>query len=145
MRRSAAALAAALALAGCGSTVLSDPQLRADAGRICSVTRKQTDRIPVPSTPTGGEAFLQRGVAPLSAELAALGRLRPPKAAEAEYRAAVGAVAQQLQTLDRALASLRHGSDPRQIFPGIAGRLSPFEVRANGAWTRLQIPACIER
>jgi hypothetical protein len=145
VRRSAAALAVALVLAACGSTALSDPQLRADASRICSFTRRRTDRIPVPSEAAGGASFLRRGVASLKPELAGLRGLRPPRAAAAEYRTAVDTVALELQTLERALASIRHGGDPLQIFPSISRQLEPLEARANGAWMTLQIPACVER
>jgi hypothetical protein len=147
VRRSAAALAAALVLAvtGCGSTVLSSPQLRADASRICTVTRRGTDRIPVPTKPAGGASFLRRGDTSLKAELTALRRLQPPKAAAAEYRAAIDAIARELQILQEALTNVQHGGDPLQIFRSVSGRLRPLEVRANGVWTALQIPACVER
>jgi hypothetical protein len=145
VRRSAAALAITLVLAGCGSTVLSSPQLRSDATRICTVTRRRTDRIPVPSEPAGGTSFLHRGVASLKPELTALRGLQPPKAATAEYRMAVESIAQELQMLEAALANVQHGGDPLKIFPSISGRLEPLEVRANGVWTALQIPACVER
>jgi hypothetical protein len=125
--------------------VLSSPQLRADASRICTVTRRRTDRIPVPSKPAGGTSFLRRGVASLKPELAALRGLQPPKAAAAEYRSALDTVAQELQILERGLASVQHGGDPLQIFPSVSGQLKPLEVRANGVWMALQIGACVER
>ncbi len=147
MRRAAAAaaLAVAVAIAGCGSSALSDKQLRADATRVCTITRARTNRIAVPSSPTGGERFLRDGTAALKPELTALRSLTPPSSIAGTYDSALSALAVQLETLAAAAASLRAGGDPLQTFPAVAHKLASLEVRANGAWTSLQIPACVER
>jgi hypothetical protein len=134
-----------MAVAGCGSSALSDKQLRADATRVCTITRTRTNRIAVPSSPTGGERFLRGGAAALKPELRALRALTPPSAAAGTYAGALSALAVQLETLEAAAASLHNGGDPLQIFRALARKLAPLEVRANRAWTSLQIPACIER
>jgi hypothetical protein len=147
VRRAVAATAAAvvMAIAGCGSSALSDKQLRADATRVCTITRTRTNRIAVPSSPAGGERFLRGGTAALKPELRALRGLTPPTSVSGRYDGALSALAVQLETLEAASASLHKGGDPLQIFPLLARKLAPLEVRANGAWTSLQIPACIER
>jgi hypothetical protein len=51
----------------------------------------------------------------------------------------------QLAEIELAELRLRHGGDPVQIFHLLATRIAPLEIRANGAWTSLRIPACVER
>ncbi len=147
MRRAgaAAAVAVAMAIAGCGSSALSDKQLRVDATRVCTITRTRTNQIAVPGSPTGGERFLHGGTAALRPELRALRALAPPSSAAGTYDSALSALAVQLETLEAAAASLHNGADPLRVFPAVARKLAALEVRANGAWTSLQIPACVER
>jgi hypothetical protein len=134
-----------MAIAGCGSSALSDKQLRADATRVCTITRTRTNRIAVPSSPAGGERFLRGGTAALKPQLRALRGLTPPSSVAGTYDSALSALALQLETLEAAAAKLHTGGDPLQIFPAVARKLAPLQVRANGAWTSLQIPACVER
>ena len=147
MRRAAAASAAALCLVlmGCGSSALSDRQLRADATRICTITRARTNRIAVPSSPAGGERFLRRGIAALRPEIAGLRVLSAPSALGNTYGRALDALTFELAEIEVAVARLHQGADPIQIFRILASRMAALETQANGAWTSLQIPACLQR
>jgi hypothetical protein len=147
VRRGAAASAAALSLAltACGSSSLSDRQLRADATRVCTVTRTRLNRIAVPSSPAAGVRFLRRGMAVLAPEIKGLRALSPPSALGSTYSRALDALTSELADIEVADTRLVHGGDPVQIFQTLASRTAPLEAQANGAWTQLQIPACVER
>jgi len=145
VRRAAAALIVAVLVAGCGRSVLSDRQLRSDATRVCTVTLTRLNRISVPSSPTGGEQFLRRGVRALRPEITALRRLSPPEQLQSSYDRALDALRSQLAEMDRTDASLRRGADPVETFHTLAGRLGPLEAEVNAAFSALQIPACGER
>jgi hypothetical protein len=145
VRRAAAAPIVAVLIAGCGSSVLSDRQLRSDATRVCAVTLARLNRISVPSSPTGGEPFLRRGTKALRPEITALRKLSPPEQLQSSYGRALGALRSQLAEMDRTDARLRRGADPVETFHTLAGRLAPLEAQANAAWSALQIPACAER
>jgi hypothetical protein len=145
VKRAAAALVLAVSIAGCGSSTLSEKQLRSDATRVCSITRTGLNRIAVPSRPAAGEPFLRRGTEALRPELTALRKLAPPKQLEATYRRALDALTSEVAELGVADASLRRGADPVATFHTLAGRIQALEAEANTAWTSLQIPACTER
>jgi hypothetical protein len=145
VRRAAAALIVAVLIAGCGSSVLSDRQLRSDATRVCAVTLTRLNRISVPSSPTGGEPFLRRGTRALRPEITALRKLSPPEQLQSSYNRALDALRSQLAEMDGTDARLRRGADPVEAFHTLAGGLAPLEAQANAAWSALQIPACAER
>jgi hypothetical protein len=138
----AATLTSALALAGCGSSALSAPQLRARAGRICSAARVATNRIPTPDTPSAGAPFLSRGISALAPELKALKRLQPGGDAATNYAGAVADGRQELQALRFTIRGLRAGNDPVVAIKTLQQRLAPLESRADDAWGSLGIEAC---
>jgi hypothetical protein len=142
----ASALTAAGALAGCGGhSSLSDRDLRADAARTCAIARLRTDRVRTPASPSGGEAFLRRGVAVLGPELAELRTLSPSTALASKYRAAIADLAAEVAMIRSTMSELRAGADPLIRFPELERSLAPAEARANAAWQALDIGACTER
>jgi hypothetical protein len=146
MRRAVVLGAISLAvLGGCGSTSLSTAELRTQAGRICTIANRQTDRIPTPSTPAGGAAFLRRGIAVLRPELSALRSLLAGGTASREYATSMSAFAQKLNLLGGTLHDLTAGEDPVVAIKTLQSQLAPIEARENGAWEALEIPACVNR
>jgi hypothetical protein len=146
MRRALpAALAAALAAAGCGGGSLSTPQLRSDATRVCSLADRQTGGIPTPRSPADGAAFLKRGIAVLRPELVRLRGLRPPVEAADVYDTSLTMFARKVTTLDATVHELGAGADPVAAFHSLQRRLAPIEVQENDAWRALEIPACMNR
>jgi hypothetical protein len=145
VKPAAAALVVAVSIAGCGSSTLSGKQLRSDATQVCSVTRTHLNRIAVPSSPTAGEPFLNRGIEALRPEIAALRKLSPPKQLGSTYGRALDALTSELAEMEVADVSLRHGADPVDTFRTLAGRIDALKAEANTAWTSLRIPACTER
>jgi hypothetical protein len=141
----AVALMLALGVAGCGSSSLSGPQLRARAARVCSTARVATNRIPTPELPSAGAPFLSRGIAALAPELAALTRLRPGGDAAQVYASALTASRQELAALRFTLRGLRAGNDPVVAIKTLQQRLAPLESQANDAWGSLGIEACATR
>jgi hypothetical protein len=139
-----AALAAA-ALVGCGSTPLSTTQLRNQATHVCIVAGKVTDRIPAPSSPAGGAAFLARGAAVLGPELQALRALKPPSDLAQVYTTSLSAFTHKLDALAATIHNLNAGGDPVIAIKTLEQRLEPIEVQENTAWQTLQIPACVNR
>jgi hypothetical protein len=135
----------ALGVAGCGSSSLSGPQLRARAARVCGRARVATNRIPTPDLPSAGVRFLSRGIATLAPELAALTRLRPGGDAAKVYSSALAASRQELGALRFTLRGLHAGNDPVVAIKTLQQRLAPLESQANDAWGALGIEACATR
>jgi hypothetical protein len=131
-----------LGLIGCGSSSLSDPQLRTRAARICTAARGATNRIPTPDLPSQGAPFLSRGIAALAPELAALGKLHPGGTASKIYADALANSRLELQALRFTLRGLRAGNDPVVAIKTLQQRLAPLESAADDAWGSLGIEAC---
>jgi hypothetical protein len=137
-----AALLVVFLLAACGSTSVTDSQLRVRAGRICTLAARRTDRIATPATPGQEAAFLSRGIAAMAPELTALRRLRAPGDMADEYRDAVEATGTELAALRSTLKGLRAGNDPVVAIKTLQQQLAPAEAKASRAWTTLELPAC---
>jgi hypothetical protein len=149
MRRAAPAAVAgmlvALALAGCGSTSLSDRDLREDATQLCNVARFRTNRISPPGSPAAGLAYLRKGVSVLAPELAALRRLGPSTDAAKDYDATLAEFASTVQALRMAIVGLKSGAGPVSTYRALERQLAPVLARENASWQELQIPACVNR
>jgi hypothetical protein len=146
MRRGAVlANVAALGLSGCGGGSLSISDLRSDAAKICAAASAQTQRIPTPTSPSGGAAFLARGDTAIAAELKRLQALRPPSDAADAYASALSASAGELRELRATIGQLSRGGDPTTALKTLQRRLAPLEARANAAWQTLEISACQDR
>jgi hypothetical protein len=144
-RAGVVAAAAALSLAGCGGSSLSASELRSQATRVCNSARTQTNRIPTPTSPATGAAFISRGLAVLQAELSVLRRLQPPRDLGQVYSTAVGAFQQEVATLQSTSRDLKAGRDPITSIRALQGQLAPLESQGDGAWRALEIPACLNR
>jgi hypothetical protein len=139
------ALAAALAVGGCGSSSLSDSALRSQAARVCATASAQAGEIPAPKSVAAGTVFLARGIAALSPELTQLRALRPPSDLAQEYDVSLSAFSAELTALRSTVGRLRSGADPVSAIRGLQRRLRPLESTEDGAWRTLEIPACVER
>jgi hypothetical protein len=141
-----AAVCAALMLGGCGGGgPLSGDQLRSRATAFCSAAGRQTERIPTPSSPAGGAAFLKRGIAVLEPELRQLKTLKAPDDLAQVYSTGVGAFAQKLKALRAAVRELDSGANPVTAMTALQQRLTPIETAEDGAWQALEVPACVNR
>jgi hypothetical protein len=139
------AAASMLALTGCGSSSLSTSRLRADATNICLRADAQSVRIQPPATPAGTSAFMRRGVAVLTPELAQLRRLRPPARERGAYSTMLGAFERELSILRTTSDGLDRGADPVSTIKTLQERLAPVESDEAAASRQLQIPACVSR
>jgi hypothetical protein len=136
-------LVVALGLAGCGgASTLSTAQLHTRATLTCNLARRRTNRIATPALPTQGARFLNRGIAVLAPELAALKLMRPPSDMAHDYKLALAASQGELQALRSALRGLKAGNDPVVAIKTLQQQLSPLESRAHVAWSSLDLPAC---
>jgi hypothetical protein len=139
----AAALAcSALLLGGCGSSSLSDKQLRRKAGRICVTAQRVSESIAAPTDPAEGQPFLQRGVAALAPSVTALHGLNPSSELHSAYETALGATDRELALLRSALRGLKAGNDPVVAIKTLQSKLGPAEDAAGRAWHEVDVPAC---
>lgn len=135
----------AFVLAGCGSSQLSASDLRTEATRVCVTASQATSRIPNPKSPTDANAFLEQGIAVLRPELAGLKALSPPSDLAQVYGISLHAFSRKLGALDATVRGLDSGADPVTAVQSLQKRLTPLESEEDGAWTALQIPACLNR
>jgi hypothetical protein len=140
----AALACGALLLGGCGSSSLSDAQLRLKASRICVIAQRASESIAAPTDPAKGAQFLVRGIAALAPQIAALHRLNPSSDLEGVYATAVGATDHELALLRRALNGLRAGNDPVLAIKTLQDELGPAEDAAGRAWHEVDVPACTQ-
>ncbi len=139
----AAALAcSALLVGGCGSSSLSNTQLRRKAGRICVTAQRSSESIAAPTDPTKGQRFLQRGIAALAPEVSALHRLKPSSDLQGAYAAALRASDHELALLRSALRGLKAGNDPVVAIKTLQDELGPAEDAAGRAWHEVDVAAC---
>ncbi len=144
-RGALAATVTLMTVTACGSSTLSIGGLRADATRICLRAGLQADAIQPPRAPADTAAFLKRGVAVLTPELAALRRLRPASGQAGAYSAMLAAFGRQLSLLRETAGALDRGADPLDAIKTLQERLAPAESDEAAAWRQLQIPACVSR
>jgi hypothetical protein len=141
----AAALAcSALLLGGCGSSSLSNTQLRRKAGQICATAQRSSASIAAPTDPSSGERFLQRGIATLAPQVAALHKLKASSDLQDSYAAALRATDHELALLRSALRGLKAGNDPVVAIKTLQDDLGPAEDAAGRAWHELDLPACTQ-
>jgi hypothetical protein len=134
-----------LALAGCGSSSLSETQLRSSAARICQAAQRRTERISTPAAPAQAAHYLARGAAALDPAVTLLRALHPPAAIAARFRSAVDASTAELEEVRSALRGLKAGDDPVVEIKTLQHRLAPLERRGNADWTAIDVPACVSR
>jgi hypothetical protein len=135
----------ALAVGACGSSSLSDTQLRTSAGRICTTADRRTARIATPTRPADGAAYLSRGLAALKPEVTQLRALHPPSDLADDYRTAVDAAAAEVAALRSAVKGLKTGGDPVVEIKTLQHHLAPLEARADDAWRSVDVDACVSR
>lgn len=141
MRRWAGGLLTALALASCGSSGLSASQLRTSATSLCGAAAAREATIGLPEVPSAGQRFLIRGIAVLAPEVTELREL----GATGSFRDAVTATSAELAALRFTLKGLQAGNDPVVAIKTLQQRLLPLEFKANRAWQKLGIGACVSR
>ena len=141
----AAALScSALLLGGCGSSSLSNTQLRRKAGRICATAQRSSASIAAPTDPAKGQPFLQRGIAALAPQVTALHRLKPSDELQDSYAAALRATDRELALVRSALRGLKAGNDPIVAIKTLQDKLGPAEDAAGRAWHEVDVPACVK-
>jgi hypothetical protein len=144
-RRALLAILAGLGCSGCGSKPLSSTQLVSRGTRVCSQAGRRTDFIATPASPAGTAAFLRRGIAVLTPELAALKALRPPTDVADVYSTAIKSFSSKLGEMRQTLRNLNRGEDPVVAIKALQQQLAPIESQENGAWQALQLSACLNR
>jgi hypothetical protein len=138
----AAAACGALLLSGCGSSSLSDTQLRHKASRICATAQRSSQAIAAPTDPSQGEPFLRHGIAALTPPVAALHKLKASSDLQAAYATALQATDHELALLRSALRGLQTGNDPVVAIKTLEDELGPAEDAAARAWRGVEVPAC---
>ena len=129
-------------LAGCGTSDLSTSQLRSGARLVCTAAARRTNRIPLPSAPSGEARFLTQGITVLTSEVRELDSLR---SGNPTFRGAVIEVGDEVAALRFSLKGVRSGNDPVVAIKTLQQKLAPLEHRADQAWNRLGITSCADR
>jgi hypothetical protein len=113
----AAALVAALLVAGCGGDDRLDTEdYRRQATRICDQSKQQTERLGQPRTPAQFKGFLERGIRITEANLQRFADLAPPEDLQDEHDAIVERERAGLTQLRELARDLRgNQSDLRRI------------------------------
>ncbi len=145
IRRAILAGVVALAVAGCGSTSPTEARLVAQASRICAQADDQGARIAPPAIPARTGAFLRRGIATLTGELADLRGLPVPHAQAGTYSTAVDSLTQELLILTGRVHDLDRGADPVPTVKALQRQLAPVEAKSDAAWRTLGVPECVTR
>jgi hypothetical protein len=140
----AATLVLALLVTGCGATSLSAQQLHSGAKRACLAATRTLNRIPTPQLPSGGGAFLKRGIRVLKPELATLDRLHPDGELAGAYARARTATRQELAALESTVKGLKAGNDPVVAIKTLQQQLIPLEQRAAASWASVGVAACAD-
>ncbi len=141
----AAALACSvLLLGGCGSSSLSNAQLRRKASRICVTAQRSIESIAAPSDPSKGEPFLEHGIAALAPPVTALRQLNPSSDLEGAYATALRASDRELDLLRTARRGLQAGGDPVVVIKTLQQALGPAEDATGSAWRAVDVPACAQ-
>jgi hypothetical protein len=144
LRSAGLVLVAASALAGCGGVSASVADLRRDAGVICRHINHRFPGLPAPATEAQDATLLSSGINPLSAQLRQLRRLTPPGSVADVYRAALGALAQEILVLRGAVTAIHQGQDPAMAYRSLKRELMPLESQVNDAWQALQVADCLQ-
>jgi hypothetical protein len=139
------ALVIVLFVAGCGSSSLSDTQLRANAARMCSAAQRRAEQISAPKRPADAVRYLSHGITALTPQVTALRALPASGDLAKRYRSAVDAVDAELRELRSAVRGLKSGNDPVVAIKTLQERLAPLERRADASWRAIDIPACVSR
>jgi hypothetical protein len=139
----AALVCGALLLGGCGSSSLSNTQLRRKADRICMTAQRSSESIATPSDPAKGQQFLQRGIAALQPPVTALHGLNASSDLQDVYAEALRATDHELALLRSALRGLKAGNDPVVAMKTLQDELGPAEDAAGRAWHAVDVPACM--
>jgi hypothetical protein len=137
-----AVVLAALVVAGCGGSSLSNSQLQTDVAKICSLTSARTNRIPTPGSPNATLTYLDQGIAALSPELRGLQALHPTGEDAEVYQSTVKTFSDKLDALKEASRGIKRGDDPVKTLQDLQHKLAPLESQENGGWDALQLPAC---
>jgi hypothetical protein len=135
----------ALALSGCGTASLPSTRLRLDATRVCAHAVARSALIEPPAVPARTGAFLRRGIAVLIPELAELRALTAPSEQAGAYSDGLAALAREVTLLAATAHGLDRGADPVSAVKTLQRRLAPVESDGNAAWTKLRVPACLNR
>jgi hypothetical protein len=135
-------VAAAIAVAGCGSPPLSVTQLQGGATHICRVAAVLGNRIRNPASPSASGAFLRSGAAVLRYELTNLRALRPPASLASQYSSTLEGFARQLSLVQNSVRELAIGADPVVTVKALQEQLGPIESQQDSDWESLGIPAC---
>ncbi len=134
-----------LALSACGEDSLSDQQLRAQAGAICTRAARATDRVAVPTAPEQGARFLAQGLAQLRPAAAKLRALKAPQDLRDQYDRVVQLADQEVALIAHHARAIANGDDPADTFRQLAAALAPLTTEENAYWRALEIPSCVRQ
>jgi hypothetical protein len=98
-------VAALIAVAGCGSSGMSDREYRAKADAICASITAQRDRLPPPSNLEELRAVAQSTIAINTDALRRFRELDPPGDLKTAHRTIVGRLGEMLRLQQRALTT----------------------------------------
>ena len=141
----ALAMAAALALSGCGDNRLDSGELHDKATEACSKAHQQLLKIPDPVNDSQVQPFLTSSAAIMGQLSAALKGLQPPSDVQDSWNLAVALVNDQAAGLQKASRQLQQGGDPVVVLRNVADQTTQSSERERASWDALGIEACANR
>lgn len=138
-----AAVAGAVALAGCGgSGTLSADEFRSQADAICADSNAQVAKVQDPASAAAFPSYL-RALLPLQqSQLTKLEALKPPKELQDTYAEALDLLKQQGAALSAASDRMESGENPEAVVKDVSDDVQAIQTQADAKAKELGLTVC---
>lgn len=141
----AAALVAAVALAGCGgggSDSLSADEFRSQADAICADANAKTDALAEPTSAATFLPYLRAGLPIQEAQLGKLEALKPPSELQGAYSEALDLLKQKQAAVTAAADRIEGGEDTEAVVKDVSDDIDAIDKQADAKAEELGLTVC---
>lgn len=139
------AVAAVLAVAGCGDGRLDSGELHDRVKGACEKASKALALAPDPTDDRTTKLFVGQAARATDTLYRELAGLKPPKDAQEGYAFALGLVRDQARLFGSASRSLTAGGDPVIVLRRLSDRSLELSTKERTAWQIVGVEECAER